>query len=145
MKPIFLVVSAMFCYGIANVLMEQKLSRYNSITLIVCYGAVILIMAVAVREFVKTDDASFSFPRGLDMLFVFVLGVVFFAADYFYVSAYTSGGNLYAIVCASMMFPVFASLMKLAWTGSAPNYWQIGGYVLAAGSILLITRGNGTS
>jgi drug/metabolite transporter (DMT)-like permease len=76
---------------------------------------------------------------------VLLVGLLFFGGDYFYITSYTSGGNLYAIVCATMMFPVFASILKLVWTGNAPNFWQIGGYILAAAAILFIAIGNDTS
>ncbi len=145
MKPVIFSVLAMLCYAISNVMLELKFSKYNNLTLIVCYGSVIFLSALCMRQITITDDKSFNFPVGLDLLLVIVMGLVFSAADYFFVGAYTNGGNLLTITSITVMFPVFASLIKFFITRSLPNVWQTGGYALAVIAIIFVTIGSQNS
>lgn len=45
MKPIVLSILAMICYALANVLVEQKFSRLNSLSIMLCYSPVIFLFA----------------------------------------------------------------------------------------------------
>ncbi len=148
-KGLIYAILAPIFYALANVILEHKFSKHNNLTLIIIYGTVILVLAVLLREATKTTDPSFEFPQGNTLLTLVGLGVIFFAADYFFIGAYTNGTDLLTITCLTVLFPVFASLFKFA--GSyfipemnhvMPNAWQISGYVLAAIAALLVVQGN---
>jgi drug/metabolite transporter (DMT)-like permease len=141
MKPVIFAIVAMMCYAVSNVLLETKFSKFNNLTLMVCYGAVIWVTAFVVRQVTKTTDSSFDFPKGNMFWLVMLLGIIFALADYFYVGAYTNGGDLLTVTCITVMFPVFASLIKFGITRSVPNSWQITGYLLAVVAILAISKG----
>jgi len=132
----------MIFYAGANVLMEMKFSKYNNLTIMVCYAAVIFIVAATVRRMVYVEGAGFEFPTGTALALVIVLGLLFAFADYFYIGAYTNGGNLITVTTITVMFPVFASLLKFALTRSLPNIWQVAGYITAAVAVVLVTKGN---
>ena len=142
MKPILYALFGTICYAMGNVLLEQKLSKYNNLTLIVCFSFITCGLALIMRQFTKNDDPSYSFPVGLGLVFMLVLGVIYFGGDYFFIGAYTNGGNLFTIVSITLLFPVFASIFKLAFTKNTPNLWHIGGYLLATLAVLMVTRGN---
>ena len=141
MKPLAYTLVAMLFYAMASVALEQKFSKYNNLTLIVCYTSVIFVLAVIVRYFTKTTDPVFNFPAGVDLVLVLALDVVYLLADYFYIGAYTMGGNLLGIVCITMMMPVFASVIKFMITRQTPNLWFVGGYAFAVLAVLMVAKG----
>jgi drug/metabolite transporter (DMT)-like permease len=108
----------------------------------ILYASVIWISAVSMRQLVKTNDPSFSFPTGTMLLLALVLGLIYTVGDWFFVSAYNKGGDLVTITCITVLIPVVASLLKFGITKSLPNLWQVSGYVLAAGAIVLVAKGS---
>ena len=141
-KPVVFALLGVALYAVMSMVLEQRLARYHSLTLICVYTPVILAAAVLARYVMKGSGPSFDFPVGWDLAIVLALGIVLAAADYFYVGAYTNGGDLFTITCIAILLPVFASALKFAWTMTFPNLWQVGGYVLAAGAVLLIAKGS---
>ena len=144
MKPILFALVATACYSVCNVMLELKFSKLNALTLMIVYASVIWISAVGLRQVVKTSDPSFSFPGGTMLVLAIVLGLIYTAGDYFFVSAYTNGGDVVTITCITVLIPVVASLMKFGITKHVPNLWQVSGYVLAAGAVLLVAKGSMT-
>lgn len=141
MKPVYLSLVATVCYAICNVMLELKLSKINNLTLMILYASIIWIAAALTRQLVKTDDPAFNFPVGSTLVLAIVLGLIFTVADYCYVGAYNHGGTVLTITSITILIPVLASLMKLGLSKQAPNLWQVGGYVLAAGAVLLVAKG----
>ena len=144
MKPILFTVVATALYAVCNVLLELKFSKLNALTLMIVYASVIWISAVGMRQLVKTNDPSFSFPTGTMLLVAIVLGLIYAAGDYFFVSAYNHGGDVVTITCITILIPVVASLIKFGMTKNLPNVWQVSGYVLAAGAVALVAKGSMT-
>jgi drug/metabolite transporter (DMT)-like permease len=141
MKVIIFSMVAMVCYAASNVILELRFSKYNNLTLMVCYGLVIWLVSLVGRQLTATADPVYNFPVGKDLALLIVMGLIFAAADYFYIGAYTNGGSLMTITCISIMFPVFASAIKFAVTHKTPNMWQIAGYIMAALAVILVTKG----
>ncbi len=48
------------------------------------------------------------------------------------------------ITCITVLILVLASLIKFGITKDLPNLWQVSGYVLAAGAVVLVTKGSMT-
>ena len=78
------------------------------------------------------------------LVLAIVLGLIYTAGDYFFVSAYTNGGDVVTITCITVLIPVVASLMKFGITKHVPNLWQVSGYLLAAVAVLLVAKGSMT-
>jgi drug/metabolite transporter (DMT)-like permease len=142
MKPIVFTLVATACYAVCNVLLELKFSKLNALTLMIVYASVIWISAVGLRQLVKTNDPSFGFPVGTMLLVAIGLGLIYTIGDYFFVSAYTSGGDVITITCITVLIPVVASLLKFGITKQLPNLWQVSGYVLAAAAVVLVAKGS---
>src|ERR1041385_4243714 len=142
MKPILFTLVATACYAVCNVLLELKFSKLNALTLMIIYASVILISAVCIRQMVKTSDPSFSFPTGTLLLLGIGLGLIYTTGDYFFVRAYNHGDDVITITCITVLIPVVASLIKFGVTKQMPNLWQVSGYVLAAGAVVLVAKGS---
>jgi len=144
MKPILFTLIATGCYAVCNVLLELKFSKLNALTLMIVYASVIWVSAVGMRQMMKTNDPSFNFPVGTTLLLAIVLGLIYTAGDYFFVGAYTHGGDVITITCITVLIPVVASLIKFGVTKQMPNLWQVSGYTLAAAAVLLVAKGSMT-
>lgn len=145
MKAVIFSLIAMVFFAVSNTMLEMKFSKYNNLTLMSAYSFVICVFATTTRLVVKNEDPSFLFPTGTNLLLLFVMGFLFAIADFFYVGAYTNGGSLLTVTSITIMFPVFASIIKFMIEKQAPNKWQIAGYILAVCSILLVVKGNKNS
>ncbi|MDB5195276.1 MAG: hypothetical protein JWO84_460 [Parcubacteria group bacterium] len=147
-KGIAFAVLAPLFYALANVLIEWKLVRYNNLSLMVVYAAIIAGVAFAIRLAARgADPAAYAFPAGMNLVWLIVLGVLFFVADYLYVGAYTSNVSLLTITTISVLFPVFASLIKLVgsrflagMTFTPPTPTLVIAYVLAATAVILVVK-----
>lgn len=142
MKPILFTLVATACYAVCNVLLELKFSKLNALTLMVLYASVIGFTAFGMRQIVKTDDPSFNFPTGTFLFLALGLGLIYTMGDWFFISAYNKGGDVVTITCITVLIPVVASLIKFSITKQLPNLWQVSGYVLAAGGVVLVAKGS---
>ena len=142
MKTVVFSILSMLLYAISNIIFEQKLSKMNNLTIIVCYTSVVLVLALIIRQIVRTDDVSFDFPKGNVLWFALGVGVIYTLADYFFIGAYTNGGSLLMITSIVALFPAVASLFKFLLTREIPNMYQISGYILAFVAIILIAKGS---
>ena len=142
MKTVIFSVVAMLLYAVSNVLIEQKLSKINNLTIIVCYTSVILVLAIVARLIIKTNSIEYNFPTGNLLLIALSIGIMFTMADYLFIGAYTNGGDILTVTSIIALFPAVASGIKFLFTKEIPNWWQICGYLLAFIAILLISKGN---
>ena len=142
MKTVLFSLLAMIFYAIANVLVEQKLARLNSLTIIICYSGVIFITTFLARLIMKTNNPEFDFPKGTLLFAALGVGVIFTLADYFLMTAYTTGGKLFVVTSIYVLFPVCASFLKFLLTGERPNIWLVIGYTSAIIAVLCISKGN---
>ncbi|MDD2657807.1 MAG: hypothetical protein PHD04_04090 [Candidatus Pacebacteria bacterium] len=141
-KPVVFSLLAMLCYAVVNVLFEQKFAKFNNLTLMCVYLVPMLLVGVVGRSMTSTSDPSFDFPTGMSLAILIALGFIYAAADYFYIGAYTSGGELLTVSSIVVMYPIVSSLIKFVLTQGLPNAWQVSGYVLAVGAMLLVAKGS---
>ncbi len=142
MKPVIYAVVALFLYATQNVVLEQKFSGYSTVTILLCLYAVMLPTALIQLGFMHASGQTITAPNGVMIIVALGVGLVYYFADYFFVGAYTHGGSVTTITTIVIMLPVFASIVKFFWVGGLPNGYQIGGYMLAVGSIFLIIKGS---
>lgn len=141
MKSILFSIVAVFLYSMSNVILELRLSKYQTLTTLVLTGGVLCLSAFLVRLFVKGDDPSFAFPTDSGLLWAIAACLIFAVADWFYISAYTSGGDLLTITSIVIFFPMVAATIKLAITGHYPNLWQVAGWGVMVCGVLLMAKG----
>ncbi len=142
MKPIIFAILAVIGYAAGNVIMEERLTKYNNLTIIMGYIPVVFIAAFIMRAATKTSEASYDFPVGSDLVMLMLMGAVFAVADYFFIGAYTNGGSLLVVTSIVTLFPVIASLIKFVLTRDIPNVWQLSGYACAAVAVFLVAKGS---
>lgn len=142
MKSILFALLALFLFAVQNVILEQKLAKYTAETLLVYFYLIMLPLAFLLLAYARITNQTIEPPFGNAVLIVLGTGLILFLANFFYINAYTSGGNLLTITTIVILFPVFASVIKFAWVGGLPNLYQIGGYILAVAAVFLTIKGN---
>ena len=142
MKPILYACAAMILYAFQNVILEQKLAKYTTAPILFYFYLAMLPLAVILVIFLRASEQTLVWPSGIAIAITLGVGIVYFFADYCFISAYTSGGNVMTVMIMVMMFPVFASIVKYFWVGALPNHYQIASYLFAVVSVLLLAKGN---
>ncbi len=139
MKPVLFACAAVVLYSVQNVVLGVKLAKYNTAAiLIVCY---LVMLPLALIGYAQTRGAA-PFPRGAMLLLATLVGLSYFFADYFYVSAFTHGGDLVTITTILALLPVLSSIVKFVWVGGLPNVYQVAGYLFAAAAVYLVAKGS---
>ena len=133
---------AMWLYALQNVLLEVRLAKYTALGLMVYWYFTLAPLALLGIGVMYWSHQPVRMPDMKDGGVAIAIGTMFFIADYFYISAYTSGGKLMAITTLTVMVPIIAQLIKMAWAGGSFNRYHVIGYVLAAAAVLLINKGN---
>lgn len=142
MKAVWYVLLSVILYGIGNVIMEQRLSKFNNLTIMVCYSTTILVASLISRQILKVDTTSAPLTISWDFAFVIGLALIWFVADYFYIGAYTiAKGDLFTVSSFAILVPVVASTIKLMLTKSYPSSRQVFGYALIAIGVLIFSKG----
>ncbi len=140
-KSTVFATSALFLYAFGNVALEQKFSRYNTVSLMACFSGVTFLCALLGLLRMRIFGQKIVAPSGIVLVLALLLGLAYFFADYFYIGAYTDGGSLLTVSTIVVLFPVFASLIKYFWVGGLPNMYQVVGYLLAACAVVLVAKG----
>jgi drug/metabolite transporter (DMT)-like permease len=136
---------AMWLYALQNVLLEVRLAKYTALGLMVYWYFTLAPLALIGIAWMYWSHQPVKMPGWPDGGVAIAIGTMFFVADYFYISAYTSGGKLMAITTLTVMVPIMAQLIKMLWAGGSFNRYHMIGYVLAALAVILINKGNVTA
>ncbi len=139
MKPVIFAVVGVFLYAAQGVLIERKLAEFSPFAIMLLFYAGVLTLAIP-SFLIQKYSIGVSMPHGSEYLFVIACGLMLFIADYFYYSAYTSGGNLTAITTIVTMLPVAASLIKFVFGGGLPSFRQACGCILAIIAVMLVGK-----
>ena len=140
MNPILLALAGMTIYAVTGVIIEQRLEKFSTVALALLFVLPMLPISL-LWLWIQKSHGGITFPKGAALALTLVLGVVYFFADYFYLGAFTSGGNALTISTIAITAPVLTALIRHFWVGGWPNGWQITGYVFAACAVLLLAKG----
>src|SRR5262249_25631150 len=88
---------AMWLYALQNVLLEVRLAKYTALGLMVYWYFTLAPLALIGIAWMYWSHQPVKLPGWPDGGIAIAIGTMFFIADYFYISAYTSGGKLMAI------------------------------------------------
>ena len=141
MKPIWLALCALVMWALQNVFLDVKLSRFSEIAILLELYLVMLPLAFVGWLYMRGTHQTVVAPQGWMLVLVLLSGVMYFAADYCFISAYTSGGHLLAVSTIVVLFPIFSSIIRYLWVGGTPNRYHLAGYLLAGMAVLLLGKG----
>lgn len=144
--PVLYAILSYFLYAAMAIILERKLSPFSAPAVLVIQYAAALPLVAVVLIAMKSGDGKIAWPVGAAVWWALGAGFVFFFADTFMITAYTSARKagteyLFAIVAVGALYPVFASIMKFVWTKKAPNGYYLASYGVAAVVLLLVALG----
>jgi len=142
MKSILLALIGIILYAVQNVIIDVRLKQYSTASLLLGWYVVLLPLAVGLYLYQKQAGASLVMPVGRDLVYMIVVAGMFFVADFFYIAAYTHGGNAVTITILLVLMPVVAALMKFVWVQEVPTQYHLAGFVLALLAVLCIAAGD---
>jgi len=141
-RPIFYAFISIWLYAAQNVVIEMRLAKYTTMSLMLYWYVTMAPLALAGLLYMRIKGQAVAMPSGTDAILAVMVGVMFFLADMFYIGAYTNGGSLLAVTTLVVLFPAAAQLIKFILAGSRPNYYHLAGYILAALAVILISKGS---
>lgn len=141
MKKFSFVIVACFLWAIQNAALEIKLSKYSALGNMLVTYLTALPLALATLLFLRFSGASATvLPSGEGLAWAVGCALLFFIADFFYISAYTLGGNSNSISILTLTIPVFVFGIKFWWKGEVPSGNHVLAFVCALAAFYFIYR-----
>jgi drug/metabolite transporter (DMT)-like permease len=142
MKSLMYAVIAMVLYAIQNTVIDVKLKQYSTLSLLLWFYIVLLPLAAIFLGLQKLTGQDVSLPSGNTLKLVILVATMFFIADFFFVGAYTSGGDVVAITVTISLMPVVGALIKYFWVKETLTRYHFGAIVLGLSAVVLVAIGN---
>jgi len=124
-----------------NLVFEQKLNKLHQAIIIANVCPIIFLIAIVWVQVVSSVGGDVQRPP--TTLYPILIGTAFlwFFADFCFVGAYTSGGNMMTVTTIFLLFPVVGAIMKYVYTRDMPTIYHMVGWVVAVVAVLLVTKG----
>lgn len=142
MKPVIFAILGIILYSMVGVVIEQKLERFSTVSLVLLTTVPMVAVAIVWLASQKATGQAIAFPSGNYLWLALGIGLLYYAADYFFLGAFTSGGNALVIATLVALSPVVTALVKFLWLGSKPNGYQVAAYLCALAAVILVTKSN---
>ncbi len=138
MKPLLWIFGSMIAYAIFNLLVERHLLKVHALVTMTVGSAIVVVLGILAIVLCKaTGLAKIDMPNQAELYALTICGFLLFAAEFSYVSAYTSGGKLIAITTAIALIPVVASAFKIITGGKSPSWLEMLSWAIIAGGLVL--------
>lgn len=142
MKSIIYALIGVILYAVQNTIIDVRLKQYSTVSLLVGWYVVLLPLAAGLYLYSRYVGSPTVFPIGSDLKLLGAVAVMFFIADFFYIGAFTAGGNVVAITILLVLMPVIGALMKFVWVKEAPSAYHLWGFVFAVFAVVFVAVGD---
>jgi drug/metabolite transporter (DMT)-like permease len=142
MKLIIFALIGVVLYAIQNTLIDVKLKGYSTVGILLRFYIVLLPLALGLFLYQKIAGQPLVIPSGDALKVLAAIAVMFFVADFFYIGAYTSGGNVVVVTILLVLMPVLGALMKYVWVKEVPTPYHLASFVCATLAVVFIAVGN---
>src|SRR5687767_550703 len=115
MRPIIYAVIGVVLYGIQNAIIDVKLRQYSTVGLLIGWYVTMLPMGLLLFAYQKYAQQEIVLPPYDAMKIVAIVAVMFFIADFFYISAFTNGGDALTITILALLVPLIVAITKFVW------------------------------
>lgn len=125
-------------YAIANYYLDSKLTKYSGFVILIIWDAVMLLCGLVVYGYYKYNDLEITFPiTWKEIVFVAAIGLVYYFADMFYMSAFHSKDKSVIVITSVIVaLPLMIGVMKVIFDREYPNRGQCLGYIFVVIGIL---------
>jgi drug/metabolite transporter (DMT)-like permease len=142
MKSIVYALIGICMYAVQNVIIDVKLKQYSTATLLMSFYIVLLPLGAGLFFYQKMRGQQVIVPDKDAVLLIAAVAAMFFFADFFYIGAYTKGGNAVTITILAVLMPVLCAVMKFLWVREIPTRYHFIGFLFAALAITFVAVGN---
>jgi drug/metabolite transporter (DMT)-like permease len=142
MKSIVYALIGIVLYGIQNAVIDVKLKQFSTVSLLLGMYAVLFPLALCLFFYQKYTGNPVMVPDWGSFGIVAAVAIMFFIADFFYIGAYTMGGNVVVITIMLVLMPVIGALIKFIWVKEVPTSYHIAGFILATAAVICVAIGN---
>ena len=142
MKSVIFALIAIVLYAIQNTVIDVKLKSNSTVSLLLGFYIILLPIAICHFSYMKLFGGGVVMPTGNSLLILGGVAVAFYVADYFYIGAYTAGGNVASVSIIAVLMPAVGVIMKFFWVKETPTPYHYGGFVFATLAIIFIAIGN---
>jgi drug/metabolite transporter (DMT)-like permease len=142
MKTTLFALIGVIMYAIQNTIIDVRLKQYSTVSLLIGWYGVLLPLAVGLFVYQKIIGSPVVIPTGSNLWMLVAVAVMFFVADFFYIGAYTAGGDAVTITILLAMMPVVAALMKFVWVKEIPTFYHVVGFICALFAVGFVAVGN---
>ncbi len=141
MKSVIYALIGLVMYAITNTIIDVRLKQYSTPSLLVGWYFVLLPLALGLYLYQRFAGKPTTLPSGNDLWFR-VRGSNFFVADFFYIGAFTVGGNAITITILAVLLPVVVALIKFVWVKEVPTPYHSAAFACALLAVVFIAVGN---
>ncbi|MDO8565144.1 MAG: DMT family transporter [bacterium] len=142
MKPIVYAVIGVLMYGVQNAIIDLRLREYSTVGLLIGWYVTMLPLGLILFAYQKYSGQPIQLPPQDAMKIVGAVAVMFFIADFFYISAFTSGGNAIAITILAVLVPIVVAIAKFVMTREMPTGYHFAAFACATLAVALVAIGN---
>jgi|GEM_PF-6462723 drug/metabolite transporter (DMT)-like permease len=143
MKPTIYVLLAISFFAIQNIKLETRLSECHPVILALAINTTALAIAIFHLSANKGLGLDMTGPTLASTLPTIILvATVTYIGQFFFLSAYTSGGKATVITTIILLLPVLVSIIKYLTAKELPSTYHIIGYTLAVASVIFLSKGN---
>ncbi|MEY2640871.1 MAG: hypothetical protein RL150_264 [Candidatus Parcubacteria bacterium] len=142
MKTTLYALIGIVLYAIQNAIIDVKLKQYSPTGILLGFYIILLPLALGLFLWQKASGQPVGIPTGKPFLILSLVAVMFFIADFFYIGAYTSGGNVVTVTILLSLMPVIGGIIKFFWVRDVPNGWQVTSFGFALIAVICIAIGN---
>ncbi len=142
MKSIIYALIGIVLYAIQNTIIDVKLKQYPTVSILLGLYTVLLPLACGLFIYQKIVGQPVLIPSGDALKTLAGVAIMFFVADFFYVGAYTAGGNVVVVTLLLVLMPVIGALMKFFWVKESPTPYHFASFACAALAVMFIAIGN---
>ena len=142
MRPIIYAVSGIILYGLMNAVIDVKLRQYSTVGLLIGWYVTMLPMGILLFVYQRYSGQTIVLPPPDAMKIVAAVAAMFFIADFFYIGAFTNGGDALTITILALLVPLVVAVTKFAWVGATPNRYHIIALICGALTVTFVALGN---
>lgn len=121
MKTILYALAGIVLYAVQNTIIDVKLKQYSTTEILLGFYITLAPLAACLYFYQKLTGQPSSIPTGSALITVSIVAAMFFIADFFYIGAYTSGGNVVTVTILLTLMPVIGGVVKFFWVKESPS------------------------
>lgn len=134
MYPSTAAIVAMVLFSIFNTLIERKIKNVSPLmTMAIVYTTTLFLTLISFSP----RNPAITFPHGWQWVIAILCGVMLFTADYFFYTAYHTGGSLVMVTVILALVPVCSVIISYPFGGSVPSLRQFAAALMAIGAVWL--------